>query len=187
MENLNRIRFLTENYNELQGLKHIPVGIVILLIAFTPLLMNDVNLSIWVYFAIVGLLLVGTTFANQRITAHYAETYGVVGASNQCSEDIAWSVVGIGLFVLEIALGIPIGLTMLVLALYYIIKWHRSAGLCPHYLPIAGVFLLSSLAPLLTDDPFTVYLVITGVILIIIGWLDHRVLVSTLNPPDEVS
>lgn len=198
---LAQIRYVTENYQQLQGLRWVPLGVALLLA--TPLYagweftQSGVLLALWVLPVAVGL---GLWWLVGR---YYTRTFGHVQPIARPKrtwreETVVWAL-------LLAAIVVPRGtgsdrlrlllITLVVLA--FIVFYLRRTGnlrLRPHWIVLPTVLAAVNLA-LLTPLPFlrpdhwpfhtlfAIWVASIGVGMIVGGLLDHLLLLHTIGSP----
>ncbi|GAC1399908.1 MAG: hypothetical protein NVSMB65_17850 [Chloroflexota bacterium] len=194
--NLGQIRYVTEHYRQLQGLRLVPFGAALLLAA--PLYggwhatQSGVLLALWLLPLAVGIGL------STLVSAYYARTFGRVQHVRRRlwtrRQEAALWVVLLGAIVATRPAGSPrlllAAFTVVVIGgLFFTLR--RSGGVRPrrHWAVLAGLLALVNL-PLLVLLPhapwidYTLLGIWTGslsVCLIVGGLLDHRLLMRTLT------
>ena len=201
MQDLKRVRFVTENYHNLQGLKMVPLGLW-----FVAAGAGDAGW--WPWFFKTGrpvshLLGLGLAwFLSWLIGRYYKYNYGQVQPSPQTQRK-GRLVTIVGLPALLIALAVdwsmklPVSLVALLITAYFLTAYLCSSGrFRKHYVVIALLFAGLGLMPLLLRVPLSdriwgpggvMFTLLLGLGLIAGGILDHLLLVRTLKPLPEAS
>ena len=204
---LQRTRFITENYNTLRGLIIVPGGFGIFLFGAWGLWLQQVflprDLSYWTAFSIQFLLyclLIGCVFGLIRlITKYYDRTFGKIEYKDNRAEQK--QTVWMFLIVLcsvgaafDTAFHWPISVTGLLIAILFFIRWWSLERLPIHYLVVALLMALISIFPSIDNQLYQQWLsyknefytsliyVLIGPLIMICGILDHLILVRTLAP-----
>jgi hypothetical protein len=195
MDHLQRLRYVTERYDQLQGLRLVPVGIPFLLSAawrdgrltWVPWT-GGAGVRIW--FAV---LVTCSVALSLRARTYYERRFGDVRSAATIKTPLA-AFVFTGLFILSASLhpeghtGVSVPALILALGLGYV---GMAGGLMrPHYLVIAtcvaGVALLGLLGvPHHTRDVLWDQLIGMGFVVIGVG--DHLLLRRTLVPVAHVN
>lgn len=194
MENLERIRRVTKYYDQLQGLRQVPFGVLLLLIAVW-------KAGWWPWFEkwqpLSGLLFIGLAMISfWGIGSYYERTFGKVrqSADGQRSGKILSFVFFVGLYLVGLAeyeWRWPVGGTGLFTAVVLIAYYFQTGSFRLQYLVLAGLMAGVSLLPLFNLLPAEqVYLwgergvvgVATfGVLWLVSGLVDHWLLVRGLR------
>ena len=182
----DRLRFLTENYTQLQGLRLIPIGLMFVgLGLFWNPGVSKLTLSVIVAVALAGVVLIGR---------YYSRRFGRV--RRRWSSHLRDGVV-VGLFLaaffggvwLDRHLVVPVSVSSLAVAgLFYYIHG-CSGGHRRHYAVLAWCFVVLGLVPLsgLIESSRifaggSLGFWIMGAAYLLIGTLDHLLLVRSLGP-----
>jgi hypothetical protein len=193
-ENLERIRFVTANYNYLKGLLGIPPGIYFLLAAggiagwwqlFIPTQEGYVELVIFI--ALGGLY--------WGLVQYYNRTFGrVAHLSGNQKWVIIFGFIAIAAIVINNLFDLPVFLLGLAFAGMYLSFYISLKGRF-HYLILSMALVVVSCLPLISDiEPAdkiwghmgAAFCLVLGGGMIIIALLDHWLLVRTLpSAPDE--
>lgn len=196
MENLERIRLITRHYDQLQGLRQAPFGLMFLVMAvwkggWWPWFEKWQPLS---GLAVVGLALVASWLVGQ----YYARTFGRVQRQNENKRlEIVISVIFLaGLYlggIAEYEWQWPVSGTGLFTAVVLVAYFFMTGSFRFHYLVLAALMAAVSLLPLLRLlPPEQVYLfgpegavgvALFGLIWLVGGLVDHWLLVRSL--PDR--
>jgi len=197
-QDLERVRYVTTNFNYLQGLAMMPVGVIFL--AFAAIEVGWLPVPGWGSIVGLGLALVLAWTAHQ----YYNRTFGRVVSESCIPRNPNWGAIigvwtlGLGLMIgallLDTWLNPPVilfGLTTAALTFAY--YWPRRS-FAAHYLAIAGVIALISLFPLVGGSidnpvfrPSILSFVIMGLLFVVGGLFDHILLARTLKPIPEAN
>lgn len=202
---LERVRYVTANYDHLQGLRKAPVGLFFLLLA----VVGAYTLLIWrpeggadvpaaygyAFLPTVVMLFVGTVVLYYRISGYYERRYGSVKLFLQVPMRRQ---VLIGVVVLCVFLSSSLGL--LLFGMTVLIAYWPERRFQRHYVAMgalivgyalfgmAGLYLSLTLLPGLLDVMLAlgyfgrlITLSIVGLYYIVGGFLDHLLLVSTMK------
>ena len=185
--NLNQVRFVTQHYPELQGLKWLPLAAVCLMSAmwrrgwFGPHLHGEPRAAaIWFFAAFTAAVILGCV-----IRAWYTRTFGFV--SPLPSGPLPDLLIGFvtGLWVDQQLYGpLPIASLLIAAALLGLGVAYRATQ--RHYLAVAFVWFFMSFIAFRSSDAAAVLDLATAVCLTIAGVGDHRLLRQTLQPQIEV-
>lgn len=195
MQDLQRVRYVTKNYRELQGLRLAPLGLFLLLWGTirwlgAPTWLTDSPVP-FLLALIVGL------FSNKIMESYYQSRFGYVEPDpERTRRERRWSMIGPLVAFMAIVLDEALQLQEIVvwllwmtpvLAYMFIVEWpHRRFTI--HRI-IAGLFLVGVNAlPLLGItrlSSYTLGLITIGLMLVIIGLIDHLLLVRTFKPVPE--
>lgn len=199
LEHLKRVRAVTANYSYLQGLRLVPMGLVLIWLAalgadWLPGLAPGDPLPAFLSLglAVLGVWLIGF---------YYMRTFGRVQiARAACRRDLVFCLAWTGGLVVsslvDARLQPPVSTFGLTSAGLLVGWWWISGCFRSHYLFGAAVVAAISCLPLLgllPASPFTVsseallnpLLGLWGLVYIIGGLFDHWLLVRTLTPPVE--
>lgn len=195
-QDLDRVRYVTTNFNYLQGLVMMPVGLIFLAVAAMEA--GWLQTRGWASIVGFGLALVLAWAAHQ----YYNRKFGRVKTVSAIPRNPNWAAIiavwtlGLGLLIgahlLDGWLHPPVilfGLTMAALTFAY--YWPRRS-FATHYLAIAGIIAVISLFPVLGVDatnpvfqPSIFSLIILGLFFAVGGLFDHLLLARTLKPVPE--
>lgn len=197
MKDLEKARFITKNYQALQGLVLVPLGGFMVIFGIGRLLgipgfqQGDCSLMLIAFPIVIALTLAARKYYRQRFGEVRRET----------SKKESWLVLGSvgGWFLLSMLdmtlLGnLPVSFTMLGFALFFAMIAYASDGRRLHYYFLAAGLVFIAFLPLLDVvgkmDLFSGQWhgnLFVGAVLIIGGLLDHRLLVHTLTPAEAQS
>jgi hypothetical protein len=187
MANLDRIKFVTEQYYELHGLRWVIWGVVCIAIA-----LEDIGVipKEALLFAVLPLGVAGFLGS----TAWYMRIYGSVVGAKRSYGPTAWSLLAIPALIGGMLVDKYIGMRPLmmpfVFALWFLVQfWMVGRKWRAHYLWIAvllcganlaiGVAAWSEGSPLL-NRTFVPWM-LAGIAMIVGGWFDHLLLTRTLG------
>jgi len=187
----NKIRFVTANYHQLQGLRLIPLGLLLVLLGTLPIGLPPPALGAdraryltWIGFAFM--LLVALAVLAPVI---YRRRYGSVDpiARGWRNAWITAAVVGfLVLGRLDRLVQWPVSMRLLLVsASLFITVWH-DGRIRAHYLVPAVAWLVVSFLPTLNMSPAATKLTVLGLgglTLIVCGIGDHLLLTRTLATP----
>jgi hypothetical protein len=189
----DRIRFITAHYDQLQGLRLIPLGLYLLALAASALgwlswLPGDPARASAQWLA--GIFCVALAAATAT-TAWYRRRYGARAPLSRWRRN-AWLVLAVGVFLVAAHFdqyaNAPIALAPFSVAAALVLTVRADGWVRAHFL-IAAVpwFLVAWILPLHHDGPSRLvsYALAGGVALIVCGLGDHRLLSRTLlDVPD---
>ncbi|MEM6782677.1 MAG: hypothetical protein AAF624_02970 [Bacteroidota bacterium] len=183
---------VTRQFRGLQGLRIVPLALFFLVWGFTGVL-EALGFPLGAHAALFGigmfLALVLAVFAERRIARWYDDRFGIVETVPKLGE-----VLGALAFValLPAAFGWlsygnpPVNPVLVVLGCGLLAYWRPRTGFRVHY-AIAGVFILA--ASIYVPDTSKTTALVTlavqnggGMLLLVLGILDHRELVRALGP-----
>jgi hypothetical protein len=186
-QELDRIRYITQTYEALKGLKMVPFGLFMMVIAFRDLGWTWLGeTGDCTYTAPLLVMLVGLYFA---IDKYYSRTFGVVRVQPK-SSPLVYGLILMSIFfgavAVEVAVKPPIsliGLTISALLIYVGSRTRRG------YYIAAGVVMAGiSLVPLLpgSNRSFGTFgfwwNMLFGVTWTVLGVVDHWMLVRAMKP-----
>ncbi len=183
METMHRIRFITENYEALQGLRIVPIWTGLLFVSLLRLAFPDGGIirSFLILFSLVFAIIMTVW-----VDGYYKRYFGTVKRhGSKVSIWLNWIVVVFfaAMFV-DVFLQLPISILALIAALFMAYLWHVSRGLLPHYPILAILFGLIAIMPIFlpTETRYDAMQLLVGIIFVFTGILDHRMLESSLHP-----
>ncbi len=204
VRDLERVRYVTQNYERLQGLKVLPVGVLMLLISALTLLQVDlpgmtpeeegtlfgVLLLFGGLFGILVAMLIGWVIGD-----FYERRYGKAQRL-PLSRRTMWLVAsGVVAFwvahMTDVVLQAPVYLPYLVLGVADVLFWWPERRFRAHYLVAAAAFVVVGFLPLtgvLSEnyaEALRLLFLLLGVSTIAIGICDHLILRRTLLPVPE--
>ncbi len=194
IENLERIRRVTKYYDQLQGFRQVPFGIMFLLMAVW-------KAGWWPWFdkwqPLSGLLIIGLAMiAFWWIGSYYELTFGKVRQSNssQRKGKILSFIFFVGLYLVGLAeyeWRWPLSGTGLFMAVVLVAYYFQTGSFRRQYLVLAGLMVVVSLLPLFNLLPAEqVYLwgergvvgvAIFGLLWLVSGLVDHWLLTRSLR------
>ena len=199
-QDLERVRYVTTNFNYLQGLAMMPVGAIFLI--FAAMEAGWLPMPTWGS-EVLNLVGLGVALALAWIAhQYYNRTFGRVVSESCVPRNPNWAaIIGVWTLIFGLLVGallldswlkppvILFGLTMAALTFAY--YWPRRS-FAAHYLAIAGVIALISLFPIVGASaenpafrPSILSFIILGLIFIVGGLFDHILLARTLKPVPE--
>lgn len=195
MQNLRRIRYIAENFDELLGLRSVLAGLIML--AALPAIVGTLNLGL-IFLSVA--VFVGLIALWPIVESYYERNFGrirpALGKSHRRRTfGMSVALLYITLALVDILLHPTIILTGLGMAVALIISWWLERPFRVYYLVasvlITGVALLP-LVGLLPDErslQFTsaMVLAVTGLFLVLRGILDHLFLVRSMKSLPEES
>jgi hypothetical protein len=188
----NRIRFVTANYQQLQGLRLVPLGLLLMLLGvinsaydrLPPVGAARASLLTWFGFAF--LLLIGLTMMAPVL---YRLRYGSTEPFDRGWRNGWITAAIVGFLVLlrfDRLVQWPVRMSLLLVsASLFITVWH-DGRIRTHYLVPAVVWLVVSFLPILNLSPAETRLTVFGLgglTLIVCGIGDHLLLTSALAIP----
>ena len=193
---LRKIHYITENYTSLQGLRIIPLGILVLL-QTVMIYSSWSNPLLDQFFNFVGLTLI--SFAQAFLSRYYQRRYGMAQPSiEQLLRVFIWFIIAfiLMLFSLQIeTINAPvINVPGIALAFVIFLYWWPRRPFAIYYLALSILLLLSGFLPLthilagtrlMQDNGFMLSQVLLSLTFIIGGLCDHLVLTHSLTLQDE--
>jgi hypothetical protein len=189
----DRIRFITAHYDQLQGLRLVPLGVYLLALAASGLgwlswLPGDPARASGQW---LGVLFVLALVAAVSATAWYGHRYGARAPLSRWRRN-AWLVLAVGIFLLTAQFdqytNAPIALAPFSVAAALVLTVRADGWVRAHFLMAAVPwFLVAWIPPLHHDGPSRLvsYAFAGGVALIVCGVGDHRLLSrALLDVPD---
>jgi hypothetical protein len=157
MKESNKIRFIATSYVNLQGLRNVPIGIFILLIALLTNGSGLVGAPLWTlglaevakYSAVLGVIIVGTIVSIILIDKYYFHYFGQVKRTPESSRfewliQIVGSILLVGALWLDITFRLPVSCIGLVFAAALIAEYLRLTWLVGVrfliYYPLGAIF-----------------------------------------------
>ena len=218
-ETLRRIQFVTTYYDWLQGLRFVPLGLMGLGLAVWLAVSGEEKPRLREHPVEVALAVGLAVGLYAVLGAYYRRRFGVVRASASTRKRMVWGIglaaalgllTGGGAAVAQKLSGsthLPVLVGLLLLGLTIVVGWYWSGRVAHHYLPVAGVVVVLGLLDALGASPVCALLErlpfatasrcavvtltgVTGATLIMVGLLDHRLLVRMLGgapEPEEAS
>lgn len=191
MMDTNEIRFVTENYAQLQGLRLVPLGVFLGLCALVDgagLLdraghPHGIPAEIVTRMGFAGVLAFLLVLA---APVYYHYRYGAIDPRDRRVRNSWITAAVIGFLVLarvDRHLQWPVSLQLLLVSVaLFVTVWH-DGWIRRHYLAPAIAWLVASLLPALDVFRMDVLLGLGGLTLIVCGLGDHRLLTRTLAAP----
>ena len=188
---LQQVRAVTANYFFWQGLRWVPVGVVLVFIAAG--LANEIMLPPAVKnWAVWPLLLFALWLSTSVLGGYYHRTFGEVQADpdqHTRRTSVKWFVVYpamLASMVIDMKLPLPVLLSGIVWGLSIELYRRSTGGGRPHYTLACAALNVLALLPLMNVTPtgkdgVNVLIAVVGVVYIIGGVLDHRALVRILG------
>lgn len=192
--NLNRVQYVTQNYNQLQGLKFVPLGIYFILLGldnagYFPWLEQTIIGRTWTLW---GLLLVGGLY--WLISQYYSNRFGKVRRAwedqqREEREGRIFIVLFLAAVIGDLLLRLPVGLAIIVFGGYLMYLARVRTQRYRWYYIVAGLlfigigflplfFNLSSENVFVASD---VFFVAGGAAIVLTSILDHILLVRTFQ------
>jgi hypothetical protein len=186
-----KIRFVTENYSQLQGLRLVPLGVFLVLCAVVDgagLLdraghPHGIPAEILTRIGLAGVLAFLLVLA---APLYYHSRYGAIDPRVRRVRNSWITVAVIGFVVLarvDRHLQWPVSLQLLLVSVsLFVTVWH-DGWIRRHYLAPALAWLAASMVPALDAYRIAVLLSLGGLTLVACGLGDHRLLTRTLATP----
>lgn len=188
MDNPTHVRYITRNFDALQGLKMVPFGLFFLAMGAGWLgEQGDLSLSLPAF--------VLTLLVSWLISRYYTRNFGRVNSerSNLVNNFLLPLAVILILWVaaaIDYSMRLPVsvfGLTLAIILFFW--WWLQEQRTRIHYAIMASLIVLISLAPLagigegwlIIQPPGTVFHLLVGAIFVLGGILDHLILVKSFN------
>lgn len=188
MDNPTHVRYITRNFDALQGLKMVPFGLFFLAMGAGWLgEQGDLSLSLPAF--------VLTLLVSWLISRYYTRIFGRVNSerSNLVNNFLLPLAVILILWVaaaIDYSMRLPVsvfGLTLAIILFFW--WWLQEQRTRIHYAIMASLIVLISLAPLagigegwlIIQPPGTVFHLLVGAIFVLGGILDHLILVKSFN------
>ena len=202
MQNIQKTRFIAANYTNLQGLKSVPLGLLLLLVVVWANTQHGAasDLTLPILFSL------GAAILTWWIYRYYRVHYGKVEAAPK-QKSLVWvysivgGVAGLAAFILDTAFDLPFSLIGLVFAFSVLGEyWRMQYPVRGNYfLPVTlvcfAILLVTSLLPLLGFDSWWKLLglraqlfgvlTISGIVMMIWGVIGHWYFVHLLPPVEE--
>jgi hypothetical protein len=190
-----RVRYVTRNFNGLQGLKLLPFGLFMILIATRDLGWTWLGTAGDCSYTLPLFLLMGILYMG--IGRYYSRRFGTVRQKDMESQwllGIALVAVFFGMVVLEVAVKPPFSLIGLLISLLLVYSGIRTRRW--YYWLVGLVLALLNLLPLLAGTTWKTFAISTeaagtfgfwwntslGMAFCLLGLMDHYRLVSALKP-----
>lgn len=187
MQDLERVRYVTENYRGLQGLRTIPFGFLFVILgavmAVKPTWFVDTPLLL--VLLLVGVLL--SRLIEPLIQGYYERRFGRVEPDpEQTRREWRWSIIWFVAFMVGNILNLSLSLSILIWAMpllvYTLMRYWPKRRYAMHQ--IAGVLVVGGLMLLvfLNIIGWAAFFVACGLIEIGTSIIDHMLLVRTFKP-----
>jgi hypothetical protein len=202
MKDLNHVRMITTNFSTLQGLKMVPLGLLLLVIS----LWANAHHGTARDFLFPGGCVVAAFFIYWLVNRFYTQNYGIVlpTLKQRMREWILMligAVAGLAAFWFDVSIKSPVSLLGVViagaiLADYVRIAWQVKGRALIYYPAAALLMILLSFLPIFGINwwkPIGIkalllgVTIVTGLLFIIFGVLGHISLVNWLPPTAEVN
>lgn len=197
MQDLKMIRFVTGNFSQLQGLRMVPVGLMVLLVSFWANTLGSHKGSLLVPLVLFG----ASILAYLLVDRYYSRTYGRVRQDRKLWRKdmflgLAGAILALVAFWVEVIFRFQyslVGLAVVagLIADYFRANWRLGWRELWYYPVMAVVMLVLSLAPLIAGAEFwpsigvkmPVYgiLMAAGIMIVLIGFWSHSYLAHTLT------
>lgn len=188
MDNPTRVRYITRNFDALQGLKMVPFGLFFLAMGAGWLgEQGDLSLSLPAF--------VLTLLVYWLISRYYTRNFGHVNSERSNLVNIFFLPLAVILILwvaaaMDYSMRLPVsvfGLTLAIILFFW--WWLQEQRTRIHYAIMASLIALISLAPLagigegwlIIQPPGTVFHLLVGAIFVMGGILDHLILVKGFN------
>lgn len=188
-----KIRFVTANYAQLQGLRLIPIGLFLVLTAFDVLGVFDRQglsaadrAQALTRMGLLAWLAIGAALA---APLYYRYRYGAVEGFDRRRRDRWITAAVLGFFVLSRVdrnLDWPVSLSLMLVSVSLFVTALNEHWVRPYYPVLAAMWLLAACWPMLGGSPPGARLALCGLgglTLVVIGIGDHLLLSRTLATP----
>lgn len=188
-----KIRFVTANYAQLQGLRLIPIGLFLVLTAFDVLGVFDRQglsaadrAQALTRMGLLAWLAIGAALA---APLYYRYRYGAVEGFDRRRRDRWITAAVFGFFVLSRVdrnLDWPVSLSLMLVSVSLFVTALNEHWVRPYYPVVAAMWLLAACWPMLGGSPPGARLALCGLgglTLVVIGIGDHLLLSRTLATP----
>jgi len=203
MEDIKRMRFLAANYPSLQGLKYIPLGLLLILLSLWANALRKPATELTL--PILSVIACGALYL--AFDRYYARTFGHIQRTVESIrfERLIEIVVGmlvLGAFVTDVSLKLPVSTLGLAFAAAFLVEYLRLTRFARDrfllYYPVIVILMLGvTLSPLLADSnwwqsigmksPVLATIMAFGIMAIVSGILGHLFLVRSLPPVQKVN
>jgi hypothetical protein len=203
MQDLDKIRRITINFSALQGLKIIPLGLLLIAVSLWTNSRSGPRRDL----LFPGGCIVAAYFLYWLVTRYYDRTYGTIQPTPaQRRSEIVWSILGgvVGLlaFLLDISYRLPVSFVGLLLAACIPLEnlrltWQIGIRVEPLKIISAGFLAVFSLVlPIAEINWWEIFgirammlgvLILTGLVFIVIGIWEHSRLARWLPIPREAN
>ena len=185
---LDRVRYVTAHFLEMQGLRLVPFGVTLL--AFSAVAAGLVPFGRWGGIAVVVAAPVLAWLASRRIGGHYDRQFGRVQPSRSglARGAIVSTALGATAGFLDSHLRPTVSVPALLLAAVMVHAWYGGMrGQRLHYVALAVFFLVLGVSPLFGPAPasrvsFATLLLAFGIAAIVLGVCNHVALEEALRP-----
>jgi len=195
MQDLKRIRFVTANYSYLQGLKWVPYGLWLLLVVALLQIPGWVRWMPWAFAVVTG----AAVLAILVIQRYYNRAFGRARPS-LAHRLWEWGFAAVGgavalaAFWLDMTQKLPVNLVGLtcaaaILCDYARLNWYARGWFRNYALGMVLLVAAVSFLPALGVPAWRALLVVftaMGVVLVVLGVLDHLLLRQAMKPAPEV-
>lgn len=202
MKDLDRIRMITVNFSMLQGLKMIPLGLLLTVVSIWANSGTGPRRDI----LFPGASVVTAFFLYLLIGRYYARVYGTVLPTaamrrNEIIRGLVGGLVGLAAFLADITYKLPVSFIGLVLGLASLgehlwLSRQSRVRVEPVIIAVTAMITTLSLIPLAGVDwwqPLGIrsrlvgICIITGILFVALGIWEHIRLVKLLPPPEEAN
>jgi len=187
MQNLEHIRYISANYEDMQGLRQLPLGLVVLTVGGLSIASsNNLIEGLWVALMMV-VVVIGGAIISDLIARWYRNTYGNIQSNRKWILEAVLAGVVIIASLAETHLHLPFSFAMLIIGLYYVYQWRLANNLLPHYLFIGLIAIIATALPQVvqSEDLIAWYMVVVGVMISLAGIFDHNTLTQNLSRVNE--
>jgi len=199
MDKFRQMRFVTENYELLQGLRMVPFGLWFLIMAVGDLAQISALKQGRLEYPLLLLIVVGGLYWWSGV--YYAHTYGRVQQRAKSARQkllAGWPLLlFIAGIIVDVLFKLPVSFLAIALSFYFFVPFIKALPLLRvHYALIGLVMLFLSLLPLFVAESLKVeffapsgayFLLGMGLALIVAGVLDHLWLRSVMQPEQEAA
>jgi hypothetical protein len=124
VENLKRLRFLAMNYSRLQGLKNVPLGLLLILLSVWANTLRKPATDLTL--PVLSVIVCGALYL--AVDRYYAHTFGQVQRTSQKIHferltEIAGGVLALGAFVTDVSVKLPVSTLGLVFAALFLAEY----------------------------------------------------------------
>lgn len=201
MDDYKNIHFLTANYPSLQGLKMIPIGLLLFGLSIWANRVHGPTRDLTLPLALLGVTILSFVLINRYYTQRFGRVQQKRRARNlERAISLVFAVFALAAFWIDTNIDLPIGLLGLVFALAFLgdyvrLTWVVKGRYLLFYPVFAGLILILSLSPLLGladlwprlgfNDAVMGILTMVGLSIALAGFWSHRFLVKALPPLRE--
>ena len=202
MQNIHKTRFLAANYSNLQGLKAVPLGLLLLAVVLwaNGLRERAEDLSLPILFSVSAAALIA--WANRFYRAHYGRVESTPRQrKTEWAIGVAGGIIGLTAFFLDTLVRLPISMVGLVFAAAVVTDYLRMQWYAPgrYLFPLALVsfliLLTASILPILGGGAWWRWLdlrgqlygvlFVAGVVITLNGLIGHFYLAHQLPAPEQ--